>query len=62
MASPQAVTATAQVNEARTAGCRAGTTVERYRVSGGGHEWFRPPTFDTTAAVWDFVTLRFAAA
>jgi poly(3-hydroxybutyrate) depolymerase len=56
------VTATAQVNEARTAGCRAGTTVERYRVNGGGHEWFRSPTFDTAGVVWDFVTRRLATA
>ena len=34
----------------------------RYRVVGGGHEWFRPPTFDTAGAVWDFVTRRFATA
>jgi hypothetical protein len=34
----------------------------RYRVTGGVHEWFRPPQFDTTAMVWDFVGKRFSAA
>ena len=59
-ASTEAVAGGAQVQVARGAGCRAGTSVVRYRVSGGGHEWFRGPTFDTTGAVWDFVTRRFA--
>ena len=54
------VTPSAPVSVARGAGCRAGTRVVRYRVGGGGHEWFRAPTFDTTGAVWDFVSRRFS--
>ena len=54
------VTAGGPVSVARGAGCRAGTSVVRYRVGGGGHEWFRAPTFDTTGAVWDFVSRRFS--
>jgi polyhydroxybutyrate depolymerase len=57
--STEVVAGTGQVSVARGAGCRAGTTVVRYRVS-GGHEWFRAPTFDTTAAVWEFVNRRFS--
>lgn len=61
--SPQpAGVATATVSEARAADCRAGTAVVRYRVIGGGHEWFRAPRFDTTGAVWQFVNGRFTAA
>ena len=55
--STELVAGAPQVNVARGAGCRAGTSVVRYRV-GGGHEWFRAPTFDTTGAVWDFVSRR----
>lgn len=55
-ASPAPVTVT------RSADCTARTAVVRYRVNGGGHEWFRSPRFDTTGAVWDFVSGRFAAA
>ena len=50
-----------QVNVARGADCRADTAVLRYRVNGGGHEWFKTPAFDTTNVVWDFLTRRFAA-
>lgn len=50
-----------QVSAAGGADCRAGAAVVRYRVNGGGHEWFRPPGLDTTKVVWDFVTGRFAA-
>lgn len=50
------------VSEARGADCIGGTAVLRYRVNGGGHEWFKPPAFDTTTSVWEFVTRRFAAA
>ena len=58
--STEVVAGAPQVNVARGAGCRAGTSVVRYRVNGGGHEWFRAPTLDTTGAVWDFVTRRFS--
>ena len=47
--------------EARATDCRSGTAVVRYRVSGAAHEWYRPPRFDTTNLVWDFVQRRFAA-
>lgn len=59
---PAAAVGAAAVSEARAADCRAGTAVVRYRVNGGGHEWFRAPRFDTTGAVWQFVSGRFAAA
>ena len=36
-------------------GCRPGSAVVHYRVSGGGHEWHRVAGFDTTTAVWDAV-------
>jgi polyhydroxybutyrate depolymerase len=42
----------------RGADCRSDAVVVRYRVTGGIHEWFRPPLFDTTAVVWDFVGKR----
>ena len=48
--------------ETRGTDCRGGTSVVRYRVSTGVHEWYRPPRFDTTAVVWDFVQRRFAPA
>jgi polyhydroxybutyrate depolymerase len=35
--------------------CRPGSAVVHYRVSGGGHEWYRVAGFDTTTAVWDAV-------
>ena len=60
--STQPVAALPQVCAARGAGCRGDATVVRYRVNGGGHEWFRPPGLDTTKVVWDFVSGRFAAA
>lgn len=59
-----ASTATAvagHVREARGVECRRASTVVRYQVGGAGHEWFRAPSFDTTGAVWDFVTRGFAA-
>ncbi|HEX6596122.1 MAG TPA: hypothetical protein VF045_04255 [Acidimicrobiales bacterium] len=59
---PPAPATAAPVTVTRTADCKARTTVVRYRVNGGGHEWFRAPRFDTTATVWDFVSGRFAAA
>lgn len=45
--------------EARGTDCRS--PVVRYRVAGTAHEWFRPPRFDTTNVVWEFVAGRFAA-
>jgi len=50
------------VSELRSPDCRSGTAVVRYRVDGGGHEWFRLPRFDTTGTVWRFLSARFAAA
>jgi polyhydroxybutyrate depolymerase len=61
-ASTQAVAGPPQVNVARGADCRADTPVVRYRVNGGGHEWFRAPAFDTTNAIWDFLSRRFSTA
>lgn len=61
-AAPVAAVGSPAVSEVRAADCRAGTAVVRYRVNGGGHEWFRAPRFDTTGAVWQFVSGRFAAA
>ncbi len=58
----QSVPALPQVSAVRGADCRAETAVVRYRVNGGGHEWFRAPGLDTTKVVWDFLTQRFAAA
>jgi polyhydroxybutyrate depolymerase len=51
-----------QVSLARGADCRTDTTVLRYRVNGGGHEWFKAPALDTTTVVWDFLSRRFSAA
>jgi polyhydroxybutyrate depolymerase len=45
----------------RGADCRSDAAVVRYRVTGGVHEWFRPPLFDTTAVVWDFVGKRLSS-
>ena len=42
-ASSQVVSGNPQVGEVRGAGCPGGTAVVRYRVTGGGHEWFRAP-------------------
>ena len=50
---------TAKVSESKGVDCRNGTAVLRYKVNGGGHEWFRAPTFDTTNAVWSFLAARF---
>ena len=47
--------------EARGVDCRSGSPVVRYRVTGGAHEWYRAPRFDTTATVWDFVQRRFSS-
>jgi len=58
--STQPVPAVPQVSAMRGADCRAEAAVVRYRVNGGGHEWFRPPGLDTTNVVWDFLTRRFA--
>lgn len=52
----------AAVSEARGTDCRSGNAVLRYRVEGGGHEWYQAPRFDTTTAVWAFVVTRFAVA
>jgi poly(3-hydroxybutyrate) depolymerase len=60
-ASVQALPGPVQVSGARGADCRGDASVVRYRVNGGGHEWYRPPTFDTTNVIWDFVARRFAA-
>jgi poly(3-hydroxybutyrate) depolymerase len=57
-ASVQTVPVSAQVSAARGAECRGDTTVVRYRINGGGHEWYRPPTFDTTNVVWEFLAKR----
>jgi poly(3-hydroxybutyrate) depolymerase len=54
-------TPSATVSEARGTDCRSGSPVVRYRITGGGHEWFRAPKFDTTSVVWDFVARRFAS-
>jgi polyhydroxybutyrate depolymerase len=45
--------------ETRATDCRSGTPVVRYRVSTAVHEWYRPPWFDATAVVWDFMQRRF---
>ena len=37
----------------RGKGCRA--ALVHIRVTGGGHEWFNAPTFDTTGEAWRFV-------
>lgn len=37
-----------------TAGCAGGTAVEFVRIDGGGHTWPVPPTFDASAATWQF--------
>jgi polyhydroxybutyrate depolymerase len=58
----QVAPAPASATGLRGADCRSDAAVVRYRVNGGVHEWFRPPQFDTTAMVWDFVTRRFASA
>ncbi|MGH9165000.1 MAG: alpha/beta hydrolase family esterase [Acidimicrobiales bacterium] len=36
--------------------CDRGGAVVHYRIEGGGHDWYRVGGFDTTAAVWRFVT------
>lgn len=46
--------------EARGTDCRS--PVVRYRVTGGAHEWYRAPRFDTTNVVWEFVLRRFSTA
>ena len=51
----------ASANGLRGADCRSEAAVVRYRITGGIHEWFRPPLFDTTAAVWDFVGKRLSS-
>ncbi|MGH9225327.1 MAG: alpha/beta hydrolase family esterase [Acidimicrobiales bacterium] len=51
--------ASAKVTESKGLECRGGATVLRYRINGGGHEWFRAPVFDTTNAVWSFLSARF---
>jgi len=50
------------VSEVRGAECRTGNAVVRYRVEGGGHDWYQMPKFDTTGAVWEFVTSHFSSA
>ena len=50
------------VSESKGVNCRSGSTVLRYRVAGGGHEWFRAPVFDTTNTVWSFLSARLAPA
>lgn len=60
-ASSQTIASSAQVSAVRGVDCKAGATVVRYRVNGGVHEWYRPPMFDTTNVVWDFLTRRFSA-
>jgi len=60
--STQPLPALPQVSAAQGVDCRAEAAVVRYRVNGGGHEWFRPPSLDTTTVVWDFLTRRFASA
>ncbi len=45
----------------RGSDCRSDAAVVRYRVTGGIHEWFRPPLFDTTGVVWDFVGKRLSS-
>ena len=61
-ASSQPVPAGVGVSAVRGVDCRAGAGVVRYRVNGGGHEWFRPPALDTTSVIWDFLARRFSAA
>ena len=61
-ASSQVAPGPPHVNVLRGVDCRPGATVVRYRVSGGGHEWFRPPTLDTTTVIWDFVSRRLGLA
>lgn len=61
-ASSQPVPGVAPVSAVRGVDCRAGAGVVRYRVNGGGHEWFRLPALDTTGVVWDFLSRRFPAA
>ena len=58
----QAVPGSAQVSVVRGVDCKAGAPVFRYRVATSVHEWFRPPAFDTTNTVWDFLTRRFSPA
>jgi len=47
--------------EARGTDCRSGHAVVRYRVTGGVHEWYKPPRFDTTVVVWEFLMRRFSS-
>ena len=42
------------VTALRGKGCRA--DLVHYKVTGGGHEWFSAPTFDTTGEAWRFVS------
>jgi len=60
--STQILAGSAAVSGARGSECRSGNAVLRYRVDGGGHEWYRMPRFDTTTAIWAFVNQRFATA
>jgi polyhydroxybutyrate depolymerase len=59
--STQPAPAPATASGLRGADCRSDAAVVRYRVTGGIHEWFRPPLFDTTAVVWDFVGKRLSS-
>jgi polyhydroxybutyrate depolymerase len=38
--------------------CTSGSPIVHYRVTGGTHDWFRIQGFDTTKAVWDFLTVN----
>lgn len=57
--STQATPPSAPVHQLRGEDCAAGTLVVRHRVHNGGHDWFRPPVFDTTGAIWDFLSRPF---
>ncbi len=61
-ASTQVVPGPPTVGVASAVGCRTGGAVLRYRVEGGGHDWYQPPKFDTTAAIWDFTAQRFSVS
>ena len=50
---------TTPVSESKGVDCRTGSSVVRYRVNSGGHEWFRAPVLDTTNTVWSFLSARF---
>ena len=50
------IKAALSITKVEAQACTPGSSLVHYRVNGGVHDWFRVQGFDTTSAVWEFLS------